>query len=334
MPESDRPPVDEATARAPASIGNVGVGYDVLGCAMAGIHDRVTVRRLETPTVRVEGIEAGGVEGSDVPIPSDPAENTATAGLLRMIDERGLGHGFAVTLEKGIPLAAGMGGSAASAVAGVVAANALLDAPLAREDLLRYALVGEAVASGAAHPDNVAPSLFGGLVLTREVDPPDVISVPVPDRIRCVLVHPDRTIATREARAKVPGEVPMADVVRQTAHLGAFVAGCYRDDLDLIARSLRDWLVEPHRSDLVPGFRDVQAAAREAGALGCSLSGAGPSLFAWCDADAAPAVRTAMIEAFEENGVEAEGWAAAPDPAGAQVSGAPQKGPHPAVDPG
>jgi homoserine kinase len=331
MPASDSSFPDEATARAPASIGNVGVGYDVLGCAMGGVHDRVTVRRTEAPAVCIEGIE--GIEGAGAPLPTDPEENTATAGLLRMIDEEGLGHGFAVRLEKGIPLAAGMGGSAASAVAGVVAANALLESPLDREALLRYALVGEAVASGAEHPDNVAPSLFGGLVLTREVDPPDVISVPVPERVRFVLVHPDRTIATRDARAKVPEKVPMADVVRQTAHLGAFVAGCYRNDLALIARSLRDWLVEPHRAGLVPGFHEVQAAAREAGALGCSLSGAGPSLFAWCDADAAPAVRAAMVEAFEQAGVEADGWAAAPDPAGAQVVNAPKKGRFPAADP-
>lgn len=292
------------TVFAPASMGNVAVGYDVLGSALEGLGDRITVRRLEEPVVRVEAIT-----GRVTDLPTAPPDNTATAALLDLQDKRDLNFGFEVAIEKGIPLGSGLGGSAASAVGAVVAAGHLLSETLSRTDLLPHALAGEAVASGALHPDNVAPCLYGGLVLTREMDPPDVISVPVPAGVRCVLVRPHRVLHTREARACLPETLPLADSVRQTAHFGAFVAGCYRDDLALIGRALRDLIVEPHRAALVPGFADVQAAAMAAGALGCSLSGAGPTLFAWADGhDQARNVRDAMIEAFAQHDVASEAW--------------------------
>jgi homoserine kinase len=294
----------EVTVFAPASMGNVAVGYDVLGSALGGLGDHVTVRRLEAPVVRV-----GSITGRVTDLPTTPADNTATKALLDFRERRNLDGGFEVSLEKGIPLGSGLGGSAASAVGAVVAAAELLPGTWTADDLLPHALAGEAVASGDIHPDNVAPCLYGGLVLTREVDPPDVVSIPSPPSIRCVLVHPDRVINTRDARACLPDEIPLSDSVRQTAHLGAFVAGCYRNDLALIGRALRDWIVEPHRASLVPGFSDVQAAALEAGALGCSLSGAGPTLFAWCDgAGDAATVRDAMTEAFGRHDVPTEAW--------------------------
>lgn len=297
--QDDVETVDVATAFAPASIGNVAVGYDVLGCCLSGVGDRVTVRRLPEPEVRVQALT-----GVPMALPTDPADNTATAGLMQWIEEEQLDFGFEVSIEKGIPLGSGMGGSAASAVGAVVAADALVPGTRTREDIFRYALTGEAVASGSYHPDNVAPCLFGGLVLTRSMDPPDVVHLPAPDSIRCVLVHPDREVQTREARACVPPEIPLTEVVQQTAHIGAFVAGCYRGDIGLIGRSLRDCIVEPRRSGLVPGFHDVQAAAMDAGALGCSLAGAGPSVFAWADGDAAATtVRDAMQTAFDAHDV-------------------------------
>jgi len=305
----------EATVFAPASMGNVAVGYDVLGSALEGPGDRVTVRRLDAPVVRV-----GSITGRVTDLPTTPAENTATKALLDLRGERDIDVGFEVSLEKGIPLGSGLGGSAASAVGAVVAAAELLPGSWTDDELLPHALAGEAVASGDIHPDNVAPCLYGGLVLTREVDPPDVVSIPSPDSIHCVLVHPDRIINTRDARACLPDEIPLSASVRQTAHLGAFVAGCYREDLALIGRALRDWIVEPHRASLVPGFSDVQAAAMEAGALGCSLSGAGPTLFAWCDgATTAAAVRDAMTTAFEHHDVSTEAWISAIPQDGARV---------------
>jgi homoserine kinase len=304
-----------ATAFAPASIGNVAVGYDVLGGVLGiGVGDRVTVRRLDEPVVRV-----GAVTGREMDLPRDPRDNTATAGLVRWVEENDLDHGFEVSIEKGIPLGSGMGGSAASAVGGVVAANAVASTPLPDDDLFRYALLGEAVASGSIHPDNVAPCFYGGLVLTRAVDPPDVVSIPTPDAIRCVLVHPHRTVETREARQRVPPEIPLEEVVRQTANMGAFVAGCYRNDLDLIGRSLRDCIVEPRRAGLVPGFAEVQSAAMNAGALGCSLAGAGPSLFAWARADDAETVRDAMTRAFNDHDSATDAYISRADGPGARL---------------
>lgn len=304
----------DVTVFAPASMGNVAVGYDVLGAAVDGLGDRVTVRRLAEPVVRI-----GSVTGRVTDLPTHPPDNTATAALLDLKEARGLDCGFEVAIEKGIPLGSGLGGSASSAVGAVVAAARLLPDTVSRDTLLPHALAGEAVASGDLHPDNVAPCLYGGLVLTREMDPPDVIPVPVPTGVRCVLVRPDRVLPTREARACLPETLPLADSVQQTAHFGAFVAACYRDDLSLVGRALRDLIVEPHRAPLVPGFGDVQAAAMEAGALGCSLSGAGPTLFAWAENGDASSVRDAMTEAFAQHDVPTEAWLSPIPERGARV---------------
>lgn len=303
------------TVFAPASMGNVAVGYDVLGSALEGLGDRVTVQRLDDPIIRM-----GTVTGRATDLPVDPEENTATAALLSLRDAAGLEGGFEVSIEKGIPLGSGLGGSAASAVGAVVAAAALLPGSWSGTDLLPHALAGEAVASGERHPDNVAPCLLGGLVLTREMDPPDVVSIPVPSGIRCVLVRPDRIVPTREARGCLPETIPLSAATRQSAHLGAFVAGCYREDIALIGRALRDLLVEPHRAALVPGFSDVQSAAMEAGALGCSLAGAGPTMFAWCEGPAdAEVVRDAMTIAFEQHDVPTEAWISSIPQEGARI---------------
>lgn len=306
---------NEVTVFAPASMGNVAVGYDLLGSALDGLGDRVMVRRLEEPIVRI-----GTITGRVTDLPTEPSKNTATVALNSLREAADVAGGFEVSIEKGIPLGSGLGGSAASAVGAVVAGAALLPDPWSKDELLPHALAGEAVASGDLHPDNVAPCLFGGLVLTRAMDPPDVVPIPVPSNIRCVLVHPDRVIPTREARACLPDTIPLSDSVRQTAHLGAFVAGCYRDDLALVGRALRDLIVEPHRAALVPGFADVQAAAMDAGALGCSLSGAGPTLFAWCNGSAtADAVCDAMTDAFARHDVATEAWISPIPSEGARV---------------
>lgn len=295
---------DVASAFAPASIGNVAVGYDALGCVFPAVGDRVRMQRTPKPTVCIDSIT-----GIVTDLPGDPALNTATKGLLQLIEDRSLSFGFALTIEKGIPLGSGMGGSAASAVAAIRAASQLLDAPLTREEMFRYALQGEAVASGALHGDNVAPSLYGGLVLTRALDPPDVVHIPIPAGIRCVLVRPHMEIETRAARRVVPEAVPLSTTVQHSANLAGFIAGCFQDDLDLIRRSFDDVLVEPHRAHLIPGFRSVQAAARSAGALGCSIAGAGPSLFAWCHgADTAARTQVAMVEAFADAGMDTDAW--------------------------
>lgn len=309
------PPPRSATAFAPATVGNVGVGFDLLGHALVALGDRVTVRRAPGGGVRVR--EAGE---APIGLPADPAANTAGAGLLRLVQDRALPHGFEVEVHKGIPLGSGMGGSAASAAAAVLAASALLEEPLSEAELLRYGMYGEEAATGSFHADNLAPCLLGGLVLARPVDPPDVVRIPVPPSLRCVLVHPALRVDTRDARRVLPREVPLHTHVEQSGNLAAVVAACCTGDLALLARALNDVLVEPHRAPLVRGFPAAKRAALEAGALGCSLSGSGPSVFAWCDGDDAGArIRDRLVEAFAAAGVAARGWVSPVDAPGARV---------------
>ncbi len=298
-----------ATAFAPATVGNVGVGFDLLGHAVRSLGDRVTVTRIDEPTVVILGDEEGT-------IPLDPAGNTAGAGLLRLREDRNLPFGFEVKLEKGIPLGSGMGGSAASAAGAILAASRLLDEPLSEAELLRYGMYGEEVATNSFHPDNLVPCLVGGLVLTIQGDPMDVVRIPVPEDLYCVVVHPRLRLDTRDARRILPDRICLQEHVTQSGYLAALIAGCYSSDFDLIGRTLRDIIVEPRRAPLVQGFERVKAAAMEAGALGCSLSGSGPSLFAWCVGPAAgEVIRERMIEGFAAVDVPARGWVS---PVGAQ----------------
>lgn len=286
-----------ATAFAPASVGNIGVGFDLLGHAIDGPRDLATVRRIAEPQVRIDAI-GGDIAGADT-LPLDPRRNTAGGALLALREALGLPYGFALELHKGVPLGSGLGGSAASCVAALVAANALLDAPLPREALYRFALDGEAISSGSRHGDNVAPMLLGGVALATEAR---ALRIAAPDWLHAVVVHPDQVLETRRSREVLAAPYPLADVVRQGAHLAQFLLGLQHDDADLLRDGLRDVLVEPRRAPLIPGFSAVKAAALEHGALGASISGGGPSVFAWFDARAAaeraaPAMRQAFVDA-------------------------------------
>lgn len=303
-----------ATAFAPASVGNVGIGFDILGFAVDAIGDLITVKRTAAPGVRITAIS-----GVPEELPLEPERNTAGRALLALNVAVRPSFGFEMTIQKGIPLGSGLGGSAASAVGAVVAANALLDRPFEKIDLLKFAMQGEAVASGSMHADNIAPSLFGGLVLTVGIDNPRVKRIPVPQGIRAVIIHPHMFLSTREARSILKREVAMADFVWQTANLAGFISGCYTDDLDLIREGLNDVVIEPQRKKLIPGFSAVRAAAMNAGALGCSISGAGPTMFAWAPGDTAEAVRSGMVAAFASHGVEVDHWVVPVDSEGARV---------------
>lgn len=294
-----------ATAFAPATVGNVGVGFDILGHAFGVIGDRVRAERAATPGVRIRAIT--GVAG---PLPLEPDRNTAGQAVLSLARAATPSFGIELTIDKGIPLGSGLGGSAASAVAAVVAANALLDDPLPAAGLLTHAIAGEAVASGSRHADNIAPALFGGLVLTVGIDHPRVKQIPVPPAVRCVLLRPHMFLATQQARGILTRLVDLSDVVWQTANLAGFLAGCYTNDLALIREAFEDVMIEPQRAKLIPGFPDAKRAALAAGALGCSISGAGPSVFAWSEEARAEAVRAAMQEAFGAAGVACDHWIA------------------------
>ena len=309
------------TAFAPATVANVAVGFDILGFAVEAAGDEVTVAASAREGVRVVSVTDATGTLPDGAIPLDPARNTATVGLLRLLEDVRPGFGLDVGVRKGIALGSGMGGSAASAVAALVAANALLERPLAKETLLAYALAAERVASGAAHPDNAAPSLFGGLTLIVSIDPLRLVRLPVPRGVLAVLVHPRVRVDTRDARAVLSPTVPLADHVRQSAHLAGFVAACYTDDPGLLEATLRDLVIEPQRAALIPGFAAVKSAALDAGALGASISGSGPSVFAWVDSEsAAGRVRAAMVGAFEAGGVdEVDSWVSPVSEEGARV---------------
>jgi homoserine kinase len=295
-----------AHAFAPASVGNVAVGFDILGHSMAGAGDRAEVRIIDEPEVRIAAIH-----GTVTELPREPHRNTAGMALLALRGALRLPHGFELTLHKGIALGSGMGGSAASCVAALVAANALLEKPLPREALYRFALDGEAVASGSRHGDNLGPMLLGGLVLATH---DRLLRIPVPHEWHCALVHPHCVLETRKARAALAGDYALGEFVAQSGHLALLLAGCYRGDVALVREGLRDVLVEPRRAPLVPGFMRVKQAALDHRALGASISGGGPSVFGWYerrgDAEAAAA---AMRAAFAEAGLDSDAFVAPVD---------------------
>ena len=303
-----------ATAFAPATVANVAVGFDILGFAIESVGDVVTVtltdRGTERASVRIKEIVNTTGRSGALDISLDPARNSATVGLLKLCDELRLNFGFEVTIRKGIALGSGMGGSAASAVGALVAANSLLESPLPKHALLQYALLGEQAASGTAHPDNIAPCLFGGMTLVLSVHPLRYVSLPVPASILTVLVHPRLRVDTHRARSILKPSVPLADHVQQSANLGGFIAGCFGNDLEMIRHSFSDLVIEPQRASLIPGFAEVKAAAMEGGALGASISGSGPSVFAWVTSKrAAEDVRDAMVQAFKLYGLtEVDSW--------------------------
>jgi homoserine kinase len=306
--------VQQATAFAPASVGNVAIGFDILGFSVDALGDRVTVHRRAEPGVSIRAVR--GVAGD---LPKDPAKNTAGRALLAMQDALKPGFGFEMEIEKGIPLGSGLGGSAASAVGAVVAANALLDKPCTKLELLKFAMQGEAVASGSLHVDNISPSLFGGLVLTVGIDQPRVKRIPVPLDVRAVILHPHMFLSTKQARAILRKTVEMSDFVWQTANLAGFISGCYTDDLEMIRASFEDVVIEPQRQALIPGFPEVRRASMDAGALGCSISGAGPTMFAWAVSERAPAVLRAMSAELAKRSIEADKWIVEINSAGARV---------------
>lgn len=403
-----------ATAFAPATVANVAVGFDLLGFAISGFGDTVTVRRIEEPTVRIASstwsptLTGGGVSeafpataapgsgsatASDThhgphaatrsggpptgqpgyggagaavstgsgpfpavppgvvsplstgggaarpepdgpasgrpaepgllePLPLDAAKNTAGVVLIGLREKLGLPNGFAVEVVKGIPLGSGMGGSAASAVGALVAANALLERPLPLVDLFSLSLLGETIAGGAPHGDNVGPCLYGGLLLARRVSPPDLLPLPVLPELRAVVVHPHLRVDTKAARAILKPAVPMAGFIAQTANLAGFVTACHTGDYDLLGRSLEDVVIEPQRAVLIPGFAAAKAAALAAGALGFSISGSGPSVFALARGDAAAErVRAAVRAVFAGQSLPCDEWVGPISQRGAHLVG-------------
>jgi homoserine kinase len=270
-------PNQSARVFAPASIGNVSCGFDVLGLAVKAPGDEVRITLNDSRIVTIKS-----VVGGDGRVPLEPEKNTAGVAVMEYLKAMNMPQGAEIILHKNLPLGSGMGSSAASAVAAVVAINYLMNEPLSREQLLPFVMEAERMACGAAHPDNAAPSLLGGLILVRESSPLDIIRIPTPDELTCVLVHPQLEVRTRDARQVLKPTISLKDGITQWANTAALVAGMMKGDYELIGRSLVDVVAEPQRSVLIPGFDKMKKEALKNGALGCGISGSGPTIFCLC----------------------------------------------------
>ena len=292
----------------------------MLGLALADVGDRVHASRTEGAGVTDE--EVRGLDGERHPyLSTNPDENTASIAAQALLAAHGGDLGVALKVHKGVPLQSGMGSSAASAVAAVVAVNELLPAPLPLEALLPYALEGEKYASGGLHADHVAPSLLGGLILCPELLLPDFVRLPVPDGVSAVLLHPDLQVNTAQARRRLAKSYPMALWLEQQGRLAGFIAACAASDIDLIRKTLRDVVIEPQRAEAVPCFVAVTEAAERSGALGYSLSGSGPSIFALCAENDARNIASAMEHACRSQGIACQSWVSPMNASGARIEG-------------
>ncbi len=260
---------------APATVANVAVGYDVLGFALDRPGDEIIARFGSTP-----GLSITQIHGTKKPLPRDPEKNTATKGVLALLKDLGEEEtAIEIEIFKKMPFGSGMGSSAASAAAGVMAVNELLGRPLAKRALAKYAILGESAADGAIHGDNVIPSLVGGMVLIRDNATCDFIKLPVPMGLKVFVIYPEIEILTKDARAVLDKDVPLSSLIAQTGNIASFVASLYTSDLELMKRSLTDHVIEPQRAQLIPHFYDLQEMALSKGAMNYTISGAGPSMF-------------------------------------------------------
>lgn len=303
------------TAFAPATLSNLGPGFDCLGLAVDGLGDVVEVVASDTPGATIDGIDGDGGR-----LPWEPALNTASVAAASVLRRAGCVDGVRLRIRKGLPLGSGLGSSGASAVAAAVATRALACPELPDAELLAACMDGEGASSGSPHADNVAPSLLGGIVLIRPGDPLETVRLPVPPGLALALVHPDLEVRTLEARRALASQISIADAVHQAAHLGSLVSALYDGDLERLGRSVSDKIAEPARRRFIPGFDAAMAAARGAGALAGSISGSGPTLFAFARGlEAARQIAEAMRAALAAEGIGGRAWGALVDPRGAHV---------------
>ncbi len=288
-----------AEAYAPASMGNVGIGFDVLGLAFCEPGDTVAVDLLEEPGVRMLSIT-----GDHGALPLDSKKNTASVAVHALLQTLGSNAGIGIHLYKGLPLASGLGSSAASAVAAVVAANALLGSPLSRNELLPACLEGEALVSGY-HADNAGPSLLGGITLITGTSIDEIRSLPVPENLYFALVTPDVEVPTLEARKVLPAQISLKTMVHQTGAIARIIDALYRNDLEAFAHATeQDQVVEPARAHLMPLLKEARIIAKQHGALSLMISGAGPTLCAVChNAEIAQEVSNALQVLYDEAGI-------------------------------
>ena len=302
-------------AFAPATVANVSCGFDVFGFAVENPGDEVSITLKEEPGVMMKRIEGDGGR-----LPMEPEKNTASVAVIALLKAINGQHGVEIVLKKNLPLGSGMGSSAASSVAALVAINHLLGEPFQKKELLPFAMEAERIACGAAHADNVAPSLFGGFVLIRGYNPPDVVNIPTPENLFCTLVHPQLELKTQDSRQVLRASIPLKDAIVQWGNIAGLVAGLMKPDFGLISRSLKDVIVEPVRSMLIPGFDGIKDIARENGALGSGISGSGPTIFALSqDEETAVRVGQAIVSKFQKFRLSSDVFVSKINPRGATI---------------
>lgn len=288
---------------APASVANVACGFDILGFALNGPGDEIIAR----PSDR-EGLKITKISGDNNRLPYVIEKNTAGLAAMKLMESIGMERvGIDLEIHKKMPFGSGLGSSAASAAGAVVAVNEILGRPLTKAELLPFAVLGEQVADGAYHADNVGPSLLGGMLLIRDNEMLDYYRIPVPVGLTAAVVHPHIEILTKDAREIIAPEISLKDHIRQSGNLAGLVLGMTQSNYELIGKSLKDYIIEPQRSKLIPYFTEVKDAALNKSALGCSISGAGPSIFALYDNSLkAEEGALAMQAVFNRNHIEAD----------------------------
>ena len=300
---------------APATVGNVGCGFDIMGLAVENPGDEVSLKKNASEKLVIKKIT-----GDDGRLSYNPKKNTVSVAIQAFLAEYRIKQGFDIVLNKKMPLGSGLGSSAASAVAGVYAANMLLGNAFKKSELIPFAMEGERFACGSAHADNVAPCMLGGIVLIRTNNPLDLIVLPVPDQLYITIVHPHVEVLTKDARAVLKKKIPLKDGIQQWANTAAFVAGLYRVDFELIGRAVEDVIAEPYRADLIPQFYKVKQAALTNGAIASSISGSGPSIFALSKGmSACREIAKAMSNVFAATKIKSDIYISAVNNSGVKV---------------
>lgn len=291
---------DKIKVFAPATVANVACGFDVLGFAIEKPGDE-----LELEITAETGVRILDITGDDGVLPRDPEKNSASVGILEFLKKMNATVGCDIKIHKKMPSGSGMGSSAASAVAGVFAINKIFGEPLTKQELLPFLLEAERAACDAAIADNVAACLFGGFILVRSYEPLEVIQLPIPEQLYSTVIFPHLTVLTKTAREILPKEISLKHSLRQSANLGGLIIGLHNSDYGLISRSLKDYIAEPYRSKLIPGFDDLKKAIMDNGGLGGSISGSGPSVFALSTSlEAANNIGAAMWKIMADQNIE------------------------------
>lgn len=287
---------------APATVANVGCGFDVLGFCLDNIGDIMQVSKSQT-----KGIKISNVTGFELPL--NPKTNVAGVSALALYDTLDIDYGFDIQIEKKIKPGSGIGSSAASAAGSVFAINELLGQPFSKTELVQFALKGEAMASQSEHADNLAPAIFGGFTLIKNINPLQILQLPTPEDLYAVIIHPQIEIKTSESRAILPQLVALKDAVVQWSNLGSLIHALHSSNYDLIGQSLQDVIVEPHRSKLIPNYFKLKQIASDHGALGTSISGSGPSIFSLCKGSkTARSVEANLINFMNETNLPFESY--------------------------